>query len=199
MPGCGKTVLSSAIIDDLSKDHLQVLLYFFFDFSVPEKQSLDNMLRSLITQLYRQRKETRFHLDKLWRSFGEGSKQPTVESLEKAFRGMIDDTKDVKLVLDALDESQTRDDLLEWLQAVFQSTNVRLIVTSRREGDIEAAFTAVAQPEDVVPIQRSDVNKDIGAYVCHKVRNDPKLKRWRSFPDVQKEIESALMQKADGM
>jgi hypothetical protein len=199
IPGCGKTVLSSAIIEDLGRDTSQVLLYFFFDFSAPEKQSLNKMLRSLITQLYRQRQETRKHLDMLWKSCEKGLWQPSVLSLTSTFTAMLDDAENVRLVLDALDESKTRDDLLEWLQTLSQTTSVRLIVTSRKVGDIEAALASFAQSEDIVSILRSDVNKDIGVYVRYRVQHDLALKRWNSRPEVQREIETALIEKADGM
>lgn len=52
IPGCGKTVLSSAIIEKLEMDSSHTVLYFFFDFSDAEKRSLEGMLRSLINQLY---------------------------------------------------------------------------------------------------------------------------------------------------
>jgi hypothetical protein len=45
MPGCGKTILSSTIVEDLEKTlPLPTLLYFYFDFSDVYKQTLDNMV-----------------------------------------------------------------------------------------------------------------------------------------------------------
>ena len=54
IPGCGKTVLCSTIIEHLRqiKDPSHIVLDFFFDFKDNEKQSLDKLVRSLVVQLY---------------------------------------------------------------------------------------------------------------------------------------------------
>lgn len=49
LPGCGKTVLSSTIIESPSES--RVCLYFYFTFQEQEKLSLDSMLRALLWQL----------------------------------------------------------------------------------------------------------------------------------------------------
>lgn len=84
----------------------------------------------------------------------------------------------------------------------LQSTDlskVHLLITSRQEEDIESAIAKWARAEDIIPIQGSLISNDIRAYIHTRVREDDGLKRWRSRPDVQEEIESELMEKADGM
>jgi len=56
-----------------------------------------------------------------------------------------------------------------------------------------------AYNDDVVPIQSSLITDDIRAYVHTRVRGDEDLKRWRNRPVIQDEIETRLMEKADGM
>ncbi|CAC9889568.1 unnamed protein product, partial [Aureobasidium pullulans] len=55
IPGSGKSVIASTIIEDLQKDKDVVsgsaVVYFFFSFSDASKQTLEHMLRSLIYQL----------------------------------------------------------------------------------------------------------------------------------------------------
>src|SRR4051794_27305374 len=46
IPGCGKTILSSTIMEDLERTSPQGLLYFYFDFNNKGKQTLDSMVRS---------------------------------------------------------------------------------------------------------------------------------------------------------
>jgi uncharacterized protein HemY len=74
--------------------------------------SVDNLLRSLISQLYHKRKETQKLLDSLFSSCDNGRRQPTCESLSKVFLQMIEEVKEVYMVLDALDECCTRKGLL---------------------------------------------------------------------------------------
>ncbi|TIA44617.1 hypothetical protein D6C79_06209, partial [Aureobasidium pullulans] len=55
LAGCGKTVLSASIIEDLQQSRLSrstTLLYFYFDFNDVRKQTLDGLLRSLVWQKY---------------------------------------------------------------------------------------------------------------------------------------------------
>ncbi|KAL3295266.1 ankyrin repeat [Colletotrichum asianum] len=49
--GCGKTVLSSAILDSLKQSHNGVILYFFFDFSDSQKRTVGGLIRTLLFQL----------------------------------------------------------------------------------------------------------------------------------------------------
>jgi hypothetical protein len=75
----------------------------------------------------------------------------------------------------------------------------RILVTARREEDIESAFQRWMQPGDKISIQQRDVNEDIRAYVSHTIRNSEELERWHKRPDVQNEIETELVNRADGM
>ena len=207
IPGCGKTILSSAIIKELNNTlPSEPLLYFYFTFNDTGKQTLESMVRSLICQLYYKRRDTWSELDSLFSSCQDGHRQATCESLHKALLHMIEQVKEVWLVLDALDECSTRrgpsaEGLLSWIREVLNSEqrNVHLLVTSRPEQDIEVGIMEFAHNDDIVPIQSSLITDDISAYVRTRVRDDNGLKRWRSQPEVQNEIETRLMEKADGM
>ncbi|KAG9559507.1 MFS general substrate transporter, partial [Aureobasidium melanogenum] len=89
--GCGKTVLASTIIENLTTDsHLKgAVIYFFFTFSDDSKQSLGHMLRSLIYQLIRLYGSTKTHHVDLFESCGKGNKQPRTEELIKVFDQML--------------------------------------------------------------------------------------------------------------
>jgi Cdc6-like AAA superfamily ATPase len=208
IPGCGKTILSSTIIKHLvDTHHDQLLLYFYFDFTDAGKQTLDNVLRSLISQHYNKSKDTQKLFDSLFSSCGNGRSQPTCESLCKVFLQMINQAKEIYIVLDALDECRTRkgsfsEGLLAWIQSLLdlKQRNVHLLVTSRPEHDIELVLRKlVPSDEDVVPIQGDLIEDDIRSYVHTRVRTGDGLKRWQSQPDVLNEIETQLMKKANGM
>lgn len=207
LAGCGKTILSAAIIDDLKIHSKQndltysTLLYFYFDFNDISKQTLDNMLRSMIIQLYQQRPDVQQHLKQIWTTHGDGNRQPSTESLDSVLQTMLRVINGVDIVLDALDESNPTDEILTWLETVTKNETLpcRLLVTARREHDIESAFESWARLEEILAINPSDVNDDISAFVKEKVQNGKDLERWHDFPGVQKEIETALIEKADGM
>jgi Cdc6-like AAA superfamily ATPase len=109
IPGCGKTILSSTIIEELERTApRQSLLYFYFDFSDTHKQTLGSMVRSLVSQLYYNHEQTAQQLDSLFSSCQNGCQQPTGESLCKLLLQEIGQFKEVWIVLDALDECRTK-------------------------------------------------------------------------------------------
>lgn len=78
--------------------------------------------------------------------------------------------------------------------------NIHLLVTSRPEHDIKTVLSTVAKSEqDIIPIQSDLVDDDIRRYVHTRVREDDGLKRWRSRQEILEEIETQLMEKANGM
>lgn len=202
IPGCGKTVLSSTVIGHL-RDNIEpdrALLYFYFDFDDPRKQTLENMLRSLTSQLYQEKPEARSPLDHLWTSHRNVSQDLSRESLSAVLLGMLRKVKDTSIVLDALDESSTKSALLSWLQSIHEiDCPVRVLITSRTEEVIESALQSWIRPENRISIQVHNIDRDIRAYISHTVRNGKELQRWRNRPDVQDEIESELVGKAEGM
>ncbi|RYC63098.1 hypothetical protein CHU98_g3117 [Xylaria longipes] len=200
IPGCGKTILSSTIIEDLARGEFnQGLLYFHFDFSDTRKQKFDMMLRSLIGQLYDKNKDVRGRLDSLYSTCNQGKEQPSLECLQATFIDMAQGVKGIWIVLDALDECTIRDEyptggLLSWTRSLQTSqANVHLLVTSRPEQDIEASIKGWARNQDIIPIQNDLVREDIGAYVHARVREHGILsKRFRLVACQLDELEKCL-------
>lgn len=113
---------------------------------------------------------------------------------------MMRDSKNLSIVLDALDEcdTKTRKDLLTWL-AFLSQDKLRLIVTSRQEFDIKASLSEWLRTESILSIQKEPVDDDIRATIRGRLAGDKDLQRWQSRPDIREEIEQKLMEKADGM
>ncbi|KAH0168703.1 purine and uridine phosphorylase, partial [Aureobasidium melanogenum] len=204
IPGCGKTILSSSIIEGLQQSSLvasAVLLYFYFDFTEVRKQSLDNALRSLLWQLTKRGGSSFREVEKLYESCKSGQNQTSTRSLIRALESVLQTIGRVIIVVDALDECTTRRDLLQWLAetAAKDSSDIQMIATSRKEYDIEVAFNKWLKNDVMLSIQQLEVDKDIQAYVHARIRSDPELQRWRSKPLVQEQIEVELMEKAQGM
>jgi hypothetical protein len=119
---------------------------------------------------------------------------------------MIEQVKEVWVVVDALDECSTRkgrptEGLLLWIRDLLNvgQRNSHLLVTSRPEQDIKSGLSGLAYDEDIVPIQSDLISDDIRRYIHTRVREGDDLKRWRDRPDIQDEIETRLIQKANGM
>ncbi|KAH7080197.1 hypothetical protein BKA63DRAFT_541158 [Paraphoma chrysanthemicola] len=207
MPGCGKTVLSSTIIEDLQNSFPHPnLLYYYFDFSDSTKQTLDNMVRSFVNQLDCMHQDTPEQLALLFSTCEQTRCQPRLESLCQVLFQIMDSLEDVYVVIDALDECGTRtglysEGLLSWIMELLGSVsrNVHFLATSRPEHDIETKLNDLATEQNVIPIQGKLLDNDIHAYIRTRIRVGHGLKRWRQHTAVQEEIEYALMQQANGM
>ncbi|KAL8638995.1 MAG: hypothetical protein Q9228_003911, partial [Teloschistes exilis] len=141
IPGCGKTILSSTIIQN-TIEHCQsrastAVLYFYFDFNDVEKQRHEKMIRSLIVQLFLQRTRTSQALEALYLSSMNGERQPTSETLLKTLQQMLG-FEDTYIVIDALDECLERHELMENIEELTRWTGEKLhiLITSRPESII---------------------------------------------------------------
>lgn len=162
------------------------------------------MLKSVVAQLSKQCQKVPLALASLFSSCNDGSREPSTEALLSTLSGMIPDYSEIHLVLDALDESVERDDLLSTLEqlASLNVKNFHILVTSRAEHDIESALRPLLSAKFIVPLRGLRINEDIRHYIRHRWSNDRDFKRWRGERGdhtIQQEVEETLMAKADGM
>ncbi|KAL9134056.1 MAG: hypothetical protein Q9175_004768 [Cornicularia normoerica] len=203
IPGCGKTILSSTILQNVLEQYhakpTSAVLYFYFDFNDAEKQRHEKMIRSLICQLSMYCAVS--VLQNLHSSCLSGRRQPTWEVLLNTLRQMTASLEDIYIILDALDECAERDELLTDLEEIvsWEDANLHVLTTSRRKKDIEEALTLLSDERNRIGIQSALVNADIRTYTHDRLQIDRKLRRWLKRPEVQLEIEDTLMKKADGM
>jgi len=203
IPGCGKTILSSTIIEHLQQqpvtEKTYAVVYFYFDFTDAQKQSLESALRSLVYQLSCESQHGAEILHMLYKQHGDGKQQPSTEALRKCLQSLLSIIGHVRIVLDALDESTTRREVLDWIQSLDRTRpdHLQVIATSRGEGGIESALGRI-QPSAIFAIQCEAVNKDIQAYIKTRVDTDNSLEQWRGAP-FQQNIEKALTKKAGNM
>ena len=203
--GCGKTILSSTIISEiLQKYHLRSetsVAYFYFDFNELAKQKSDEMIRSLITQLSRQSTKDPKKLKLLFSFCNNGQRQPDTTDLLIVLKDILKGFNKAYVVLDALDECSDRQQLLEGIEEIqrWELPQLHMLLTSRQLPDIQEVLGLWTSSQNRIHIQSKLVDADILNYVHERLQNDRELKRWRNKPQVQEEIKTTLMKKADGM
>ncbi|KAH8657573.1 ankyrin repeat-containing domain protein [Tricladium varicosporioides] len=201
IPGCGKTILCSTIIEHVKSlygsDPTVAITFFYFDFNDTEKQRHEKLLRSLIEQLSMQSVKSMDVLNILFANSHDGRQQPTKDALLLALQHMLRNFQRTFIILDALDECKEREELLGFLEHSmnWKFENLHVLTTSRRERDIEETLTYLAT--DQICIQSALISADIQTHICEQLQNDPKLKKWPI--NVQREIEKTLMDGAHGM
>lgn len=205
IPGCGKTMLSATVVENvLNREPFNpssAVLYFYFDFNDSSKQKHEKMIRSLLAQTLRYCIDVPRQLESLYSSCMEGGWQPTCEALSEALHQTMASFEESFIILDALDECTDRSELLTGIDNImgWEDIDLRLLVTSRREQDIEESLVPLSGDQASVCIDSAVVSADIRVYVHYRLRADPKLKRWQKDLEVSQEIKDTIVDKADGM
>jgi len=200
IPGAGKTVLASylatKIEDYCSKmggpPECHPCLYYYCSFRHHQDETVP-FLSWITTQLCRYLGRIpgiiadRHHL----------RKEVTIRDLKIAIRTLLDDVDIVYIVLDAVDESNPRDDLLSVIVDLVteeEFAKIRLLATSRDYIDIESSLKPVAVS---IPMSNPIVDADIRQYVRVVLQENRRLRRW---PDgLKEEILEALVHGSKGM
>lgn len=194
-------IRSSTIIQNVISDHQSeptiAVVYFYFDFSDPDKQRTKSLVCSLITQLSEQCPHLPESLQLAYSQSQNGQIQLTVKELTTLLLQLVKDFNSTYILLDALDECTDREDLLEFIEALTgrNINSLHVLATSRKEHDIAVSLEPLVTCQKC--IQSALVDADIQVHILERLSKDPKLNKWPI--DVQKEIEGALMRGSKGM
>ena len=207
--GCGKTILCSAIIDDLRAIQLEEpryrVAYWYFSVNDANRRSLQNLVRALLTQLCSTSAAPPALL-RLWDANRKGREAPQIsEAIQTLVQILGEDLVDevrprTFIVIDALDESNEaeRAEILDTLQRIASlNIDIHLLVTSRSStGGVEQRLQDVVKLFNVV-IEHRHADEDILTHITERLQNDEDLNKWSS--DLRKMIEEALAASAAGM
>ncbi|KAI9449211.1 ankyrin repeat-containing domain protein [Lactarius psammicola] len=203
---------SSAIIQDiisLREAGLALMAYFYFDFRDTDKQSLHNLLPSLLTQLSARSDSCYDILSHLYKSHDGGAHKPSTSTLMGCLKEMLTlpGQGPIYIILDALDKCpntsgipSARKQVLDLLKDLvgLQLSDLHICLTSRPEIDIQAALEPLAfHPVSIH--EQSGQKKDVEDYIKSVVYadSDTAMRRWR---DKDKELViETLTERADGM
>jgi hypothetical protein len=199
--GCGKTILCSTAVQDMSDYCADKSGFghavFYFSFSDQRKQTYESLLISLVAQLGSREAGTtmlrRYH-------DSEPKRKPGREEQERILRASLAQYDAAFCHLDAIDECPetdgTRQRVLQGLEDILeQSPNLRILVTSRDEIDIRQCTEQLDTAS--MSVATEVVNADIRKYINTQMIRNPKLSRLD--PATKALVEETLLQKADGM
>lgn len=198
--GCGKTVLTTTIIDNLWHRETHTTLAFFFDFNDPRKQTLGSLLKGLACQLHRLGGESTSQLDALFASHGNGQRQPETGALSDCVERMMQSVSSLVIVVDALDECTERSDLLSWLLwAAAAPGNVQFLVTGRPEPEFQRKIPDIFGEVNCIMLSKDAINADIQSYVTMRLQHDQAFVEKNLSDDLQQRILDKVGSGADGM
>ena len=206
------SLFSSTIIQDIEAlcDAGEAsMAYFYFDFRNANKQTLHDLVPSLLSQLSAGSSLRCDILSELYLDHDDGAKEPSDVVLTKCLKDMLTlpDQLPIYLIMDALDESpntsgipSARERVLQLLKELvdLRLPSLHICVTSRPEVDIQKGIVPLTSLR-VSLHDQSGQKGDIADYVRSVVYSDSEaiIRRWKT-EDKDLVIE-VLSERADGM
>lgn len=198
IPGAGKTVLTSIVVDDLQtrfRDDDRVgIAYLYCNFRRHAEQTVEGLLSSLLRQLAQGQTSLPGCVLALHNNT-KGRRRPSVEDLSKALRELSSSLNRVFVIVDALDECDaSRGDRARFLDEVFalqKSSQANVFATSRFNIDITERFNEAASLE--IRAQEEDVRR----YLMGRISQLPSCVAKNT--GLQQEVTTKIIEAVDGM
>ncbi|EWG46180.1 hypothetical protein FVEG_06745 [Fusarium verticillioides 7600] len=195
LPGAGKTVLASYVIKELEKlcetANGSVCSYYYCHYSHNQDETVP-FLSWVIGQVCRQ---INWIPPELKRLHDRGC-EPTSADLEQVLEIILQKLDSLYIVIDAVDESTPREELLSLIETMTvdeRFEKIRILATSRQYFDIEQSLGEISE---IISMSNTMVDADIRRFVHVRLRSSHRLKRWHDRFD---EIEDILSAMAQGM
>lgn len=174
------------------------LAYFYCDFRNQQTQKEEAVIGAWICQLAVQLDCTPSELEEFASKHETSSGQfssPSYESLEALLLTLLEKNSSSILAIDALDECEKRSNLISLMRRLAESPhhNVKILVSSRQEGDIEEAFGDLTRQSTRV----NAVNEDIDSYIYSALANKRRLQRLSN--ELRDDIIRSIRHGAGGM
>ncbi|KAJ2988192.1 hypothetical protein NUW58_g4110 [Xylaria curta] len=198
MPGSGKTILASIVIDELTTrfaDNKDIgIAYIYFNFRRKDDQKTDNLFAGLLKQLA-QRILLPESVKSLHNECKETRTRPSLDKILRTLQSVADMYSRVFIIVDALDECQTSDgcrkEFLSELLDFQAECGVNLFVTSRFMGEVTEKF------EGSISLEIRASEQDLRRYVAGHISRLPSFVGRN--PDLQTEIQNQIVKAVDGM
>ncbi|KAJ7270957.1 hypothetical protein C8J57DRAFT_295004 [Mycena rebaudengoi] len=196
IPGAGKTVLASIVVDYLRnelQDNNTGVAAAYLNHKESDTQSPSNVLAGLWWQLTAERPISPT-VQQLYEKHQNQRTRPSLDEVRSILAVTTAEYSKLFIVVDALDEypEAHRDILLDALAAMGES--VSLMLTSRPNVAPEAFFASAS----VVEVRAQE--EDIRCYVKAQIQKSFRLsKHVKARPELREEIETKIAENADGM
>ncbi|KAJ0418603.1 ankyrin repeat-containing domain protein [Aspergillus carlsbadensis] len=203
IPGGGKTILASTIIDWIRQNKEKPgvgLAYFYCDYKDNQKQSPSRIISTILSSIATKNEDV---FRRVYAFFEEQFREnpaytPEFDELLHGFSDFIGDAFDeLYIVVDALDETEDRECVAYAFKKIIESCkSARVLVTSRHEIDIARAFEGMENTS----IEATDIAGDIELYIRSEVGAKIKGKKLKLRDSgLQDVICERLIQGAHGM
>ena len=204
MPGAGKTILASRIIDhllDCRPPSDKPVCYFYFNYKERATQTIEYIYGSFFKQLLHHAARMKPHIKAVQNYYRDTRKRAGPDELRRLLVKELESCRESWIVIDALDESRdddgTREHLLETLRLL--PTKVRWLITSRDIPTVRDIIDEMNTDEnESLTISAND--EDVRKFVEGKINEESTLrKKVQKKPDLRKEIVDKVSRSVKGM
>ncbi|KAJ7706722.1 ankyrin repeat-containing domain protein [Mycena rosella] len=195
IPGAGKTVLVSVVVENLRAEQNTSVAVLYLNHKENEAQTPSNLLAGLWRQLVFEKPISPV-VDQLYAKHREQRTRPSLEHTYSILCAIIAEHSRVFIVVDALDEypEELRDILLPRLSNLGPTVN--LMFTSRPHIRIDNVVTNTI----VETLEIRATEDDIRRHIAAQIRKSSRLsKHVKNCPGLGEEIETVIVRRSDGM
>ncbi|OQD71694.1 hypothetical protein PENPOL_c001G06226 [Penicillium polonicum] len=202
IPGAGKTILASIVIDELydrcgNRGEDVAIAYLYCNFKRHDEQSAIEMLSSILKQLAQSQSSLPSSIREMYTKHVAKGTRPSMSEISKTIQVLLksSDIAKVYIVIDALDECRmydgSRTKLLDVIFELQDSCNLNLLATSRFIPEITELF----KEKPALEIRASTV--DVMRYLRGNLAMLPAFVLRNT--ELQKEISTEITRAVDGM
>ncbi|KAF3317028.1 hypothetical protein TWF173_001034 [Orbilia oligospora] len=143
IPGAGKTILTSVVVDDLldrySYDPAVGIAYIYFNFQGSAHLRIDDLLSNLLKQLLRIQNTLPKYIRQLYSRYRGGGRPSRAEIMD-SIHAISAAYSRFFIIIDALDEYEERSEFLEKVFEIHELQQLGIFATSRPIPDIKDKF-----------------------------------------------------------
>jgi Cdc6-like AAA superfamily ATPase len=199
IPGAGKTILTSIVIEELttrfSNDPTIGIAYIYCNFQRQNEQKIDDLLASLLKQLAMCQPSLPSSVKDLSDRHKTKGTRPSLHDILGSLQAVATMCSRVFIIVDALDECQVSDGCRSrFISNIFNlqaKTRAKLFTTSRPIPDIEKKFEGCLSYE--ILASDEDIRRFLDGHISQL------LTFVLSSPNLQEEIKTEIVKAVEGM
>ena len=197
IPGAGKTILTSIVVEELSSrfstDPGVGIAYLYCNFRQKHEQKAQDLLTSLLKQLSQGRSTLPDGVKSLYDKHKEKRTRPSLDEISRTLQSVVGTYTRVIIIVDALDECQVSDGcrkmFLSEISSLQAKTGANLFATSRFIPDITKKFNGSIKLE--IRAHDDDVRRYLDGRILHSAQ--------KLLETYREEIKTQITKVVDGM
>ncbi|VBB75925.1 Putative protein similar to ANR50 of Homo sapiens [Podospora comata] len=199
IPGAGKTILTSVVVDHLgSKFHNDPkigIAYIYFNFQRQDKQKIDDLLASVLKQIAESQPSVPGSVKDLFDKHKAKRTRPSLDEILRVLQSVAATCSSVFIVVDALDECQTSESCRErFLSELFnlqKMHGINIFATSRSIMEIVDRF------KTSISLEIRAITADVAQYLEGHISQLPYFVQ--QDRRLREEITAGISEAVDGM